>query len=220
MPTELRIPAEVDIAEFISKEAHDLKSPFNRILGFIKLVLRGMDGSIPDQARDDLSTAHQNSLYAIALMGGLVEMSRISRGEKDVTPVGCQVDDLLRQVASDWKRQYSKSFPAEVILSVPACRIPADEIVFRQCLSNWISYVVEFVQETALVNIQVEEQPSTYLFTIRSSGKRVANPPACDLTIYGYIAQKTLELHRGVLLRLEAEAQGALVQFSWPKENL
>lgn len=217
MPTELKIPSEIDIAKFISKEAHDLKSPFNRILGFIKLVLKGMDGPVPDQARDDLRTAHLNGLYAITLMAGLVEMSRLSRGEKDIALARCPVEDLLRQSVADWKRQYSKAFPAEVKIHASASSIQADEIVFRQCISNWIAYVVEFVQETALVNIQVEEQPSACLFTIRSHGKRIETPPACDLTLYGYIAQKTLELHHGVLVRLESEAQGAFVQFSWPK---
>ena len=51
----LQIPNEIDLAAFISKEAHDIKSPFNRALGFLKLVLEGFDGPISEQAKNDLT---------------------------------------------------------------------------------------------------------------------------------------------------------------------
>ncbi len=216
MPTNLTIPSEIDLAEFISKEAHDLRSPFNRILGFVKLVLKGLDGPITDQARDDLNTVQQNSLNAFAFVNGLIDIARLNRGEKGMELASLPVNSLLEQAVGDWKKQYSKGIPPGVKITAPACTIQADEILFRLCLSNWISYATEFVLENIQIQIQVEARPSDCLFTVRSSGKKVQAPPACDLTIYGYVAKKTLELQKGALLRLEQEAQGAAVEFSWP----
>lgn len=216
MTTELKLPTEVDLVEFISKEAHDLKSPFNRALGFLKLVLKGMDGPISDQAREDLTVAFQNNLYAMILMSSLVEVARLSRGERTLTLGECQIDSLLQQVTVEWKRQCPREKPVEFSLSAPTMLIKADEGLMRQGLSNWISYVVEFIEGEAEVQIQAEDRDSLCLLTFRSKGKKT-QPPTCDLTLYGYIAQGILALHHGQILQAEEDEQGALVQIALPK---
>jgi signal transduction histidine kinase len=77
MSKELHVPSEIDLAAFVSKEAHDLKSPFNRALGFLKLVLKGMDGPISDQAKEDLTIAYLNIQYTLAMISALVDMARL-----------------------------------------------------------------------------------------------------------------------------------------------
>ena len=217
MPSNLEIPNELDLVEFISKEAHDLKSPFNRMLGFLKLVLKGMDGPIPDQAQQDLTTVYQNSQYSLTLMSGLIEMARVGRGERQPTLTACQADLLVQQVIVEWKRQTSKEYPIEVTGKSPAVLVQADEFLLRQCLSNWISYVGEFAQASVTIIIDVEDTPHDCVFQVRSSGKKNPRPPECDLTIYGYLAQRLLALNQGYLQQLTEDEEGALVRFSLPK---
>ena len=217
MAENLTFPADINIGEFVSKEAHDLKSPFNRIMGFMKLVMKGMDGPISDQAKEDLTTAFQNTQYAMYMMNGLVEMARLSRGERNITLGPCQVSDLLHQTITDWKKQYPQDKAVEVTVSAPDCAIRADEMSLRVGLSYWISYVIEFAPQNTAVNIYVEEQPKTCLFTIRSIGQKTQPPPECDLTMYGYIAREILALHQGILYCAEEKEDGALIQFSIAK---
>ncbi|MFZ6031236.1 MAG: sensor histidine kinase [Chloroflexota bacterium] len=216
MPKELQIPQEIDLAAFISKEAHDLKSPFNRALGFIKLVLKGMDGPISEQAKQDLNIAYQNTLYTLAMMNGLVDMSRLERGERIPSPKALPVEMVLRQVVIEWKRQYPKENTVEVTFSGPDVAILADEMLVRQSFLKWASYVNEFVGEAAAVSIEYEEQPETICFTVSSSGKKVP-APECDLTMHGFIATRLLALHNGELLRVEENDDGARVCFRLPK---
>lgn len=217
MPQNLQIPTEIDMSAFISKEAHDLKSPFNRALGFLKLVLKGMDGPISEQAQEDLTVAYQNTQYTLAMMSALVDIARLGRGERNPTLGAVPVDYLLQQTLSEWTRKYHKENAVELTLSAPNVQIQADEIMIRQCFAYWISYVNEFVQNAVVINIQVEEQSDACLFTIRSSGEKRQPPPECDLTLYGFVAKGILDLHQGELVQLEEDEQGALVQFSLPK---
>ena len=46
--TALELPEQVDLVHFISREAHDLRSPFNQVVGFTKIVLNGLDGPLTD----------------------------------------------------------------------------------------------------------------------------------------------------------------------------
>lgn len=231
MPNSLEIPTEIDLLEFLSTQSHDLKAPFNRVMGFIKLVMKGMDGPISNQAREDLTTAHQNGLYALALMSGLVEMARLERNEYRQNPVTCQLDRLVGQLITDWKRLYPKESPLEVISKVPAVELQVDEELLRKCLSNWMSYVAEFVQGTGgeghasaspIVEMQVVDQDlgagiGAVEIQIRSVGQKHERPPECELTIYGYVAQRLLGLIGGFIKRLVEDEQGALVSLSLPK---
>jgi K+-sensing histidine kinase KdpD len=234
MSSNLEIPTEIDLAEFIAREAHDLKSPFNRVMGFIKLVLKGMDGPISNQAQGDLTTAYQNSLYALAMMSGLVEIARLERGERTPTPADCSLDLSVQQMIVDWKRMFPKETPVEVHSTVPAVSLQVDEMLLRQCLSAWMSYVAEFVQgegireqETGgsgqgsggvVVEIRGEDRGHSCEFQVRSLGKKRERPPECDLTIYGYVAQRLVALNGGYLQELAEDEQGAWVRFSFPKD--
>lgn len=216
MAKELQIPDDIDLTAFISKEAHDLKSPFNRALGFLKLVLKGMDGPISEQANEDLTVAYQNTQYTLTMMSALVDIARLGRGERNHTPGSHSVEYILQKTLTEWQRKYHKENPVEITITAPNIQILADEIMIRQCFSNWISYVNEFVQEDSAVSIQVEEQLEHSIFTIRSSGKKLQPPPECDLTLYGFVAKGILELHQGELICLDEDKQGARVKFSLP----
>ena len=217
MANALQIPDEVNLVEFIAREAHDLKSPFNRILGFIKLVLKGMDGPISDQAREDLNTAYQNSLYALALMSGVVETARFSQGQRELFPEEYALDTLLQRVMVDWKKQCPKERPVELRSAVPPIHLRVDDISARMSLYNWISYVAEFVQEEIVVQISAVEEAGACRIQIRSTGRKTRPAPDCDLTLYGFVAKRSLEVNGGALLVLEEDDLGARVEISIPK---
>jgi hypothetical protein len=111
----------------------------------------------------------------------------------------------------------SKEFPVEVTISAPTTLVQADEFLLRQCLSNWMSYVLEFILVEGKVELQVEEGQHDCQFTVRSTGKRNPRPPECDVTMYGYLAQHLLALNEGYLQQLAEDEEGALVRFSLPK---
>jgi len=176
-----------------------------------------MDGPISDQAKEDLMTAYQNSQYALLLMSGLVEMARLSRAERATVPAECILNAQVRQVVSDWQRQSHREGSVKVTWNAPPCQMVIDAISLRMCLSNWISYVAEFVQQNGEVDIQVEEGQASCTFTLRSTGQKIRPAAECDTTVYGYVARQLLVLIRGELLDAQEDEQGALVRFSLPK---
>jgi signal transduction histidine kinase len=216
MPSELHIPTEIDLVAFISKEAHDLKSPFNRALGFLKLVLKGMDGPISDQAKEDLTIAYQNTQYTLTMMSSLVDFARLGRGERSPSLTPHAAPGLVQQAIAEWKRQSHREGQVKINSTVPDVQVLSDEMMMRQALGKWIFYVAEFVQEEVVVDIHVETLDESCLFTIRSTGKKTQPPPECDLTMHGFIAQTLVALHKGEMVLLEEDDQGAVVQFKLP----
>ena len=213
------IPTELNLVDFIAGAAHDLKSPFSRSLGFLKLVLKGMDGPLSDQAREDLTISYQNNQYALLLMSSLIEAARLG---SPLYLADCSLEQLSAQAAADWKKHYPKQKNAAVVVVAQDIQVRVDEILMRRCLVYWLNYLLEFVPETAgpppEVNLQIEALqagPNCEL-TLRSHAVQTQTPPNHEQTLYGYIARRIVELHGGVLLRSEVGAQEALIQFTIP----
>jgi signal transduction histidine kinase len=212
------IPDQFDIVEFISKEAHDLKSPFNRILGFTKMLLKGMSGPLTDMQKDDLTVVYENSAQAMAAMSNLVDMARLERGEKAFAPVETSLNNLLAQTIAYWKQNKAVK-EVELNLSTPEdeFRIKADESLLKQCLLNWILYAVEYTQPPAQVTLTLETRATDALITIQSQGKRNIAAAEMLLTMSAYIGQAILKLHGGKVLLAEGDDEGAVIQVSLPR---
>jgi K+-sensing histidine kinase KdpD len=216
--THFEIPEQIDLAEFISTEAHDLKSPYNRILGFIKLVLKGMDGPVTDLQKEDLGTAYKNVTYSFLLVSNLVDMARLSRGEKKATFEEHPIQNLLEQAIAQFNKQESPKNPdIAAVLTTPEATLRFDLALMRQALFSWISYVVEYLQAQASVRIYVEEKDDHFEFSVRGEGTKDIAAPACDLTMYGFIGRNIIELHGGHLLGAEGDDISALIRFNLPK---
>lgn len=216
--TTFDIPDQFDIVEFISKEAHDLKSPFNRILGFTKMLLKGMSGPLTDMQKDDLTVVYENSAQAMAAMSNLVDMSRLSRGEKAFSAVEANLNNILAQTVAYWKQNKAVK-DVELITNIPESetKVQADESLLKQCLLNWILYVVEYTQPPAQVTLTLEARESDALITIQSRGKRNIAAAEMILTMTAYIGQAILKLHGGQVLLAEGDDEGAVIQVSLPR---
>lgn len=216
--TAFEFPDQLDLVEFISKEAHDLKSPFNRILGFTKMLLKGMSGPLTDMQKDDLKIVYDNSIQAMAAMTNLIDMARLGRGEKAFAPVESNLNLILPQVVGNWKQNKAVK-DVELLLVVPEgeTKIKADEALLRQCLLNWVLYVVEYTLPPAEVTLTLEPRANEALVTIQSKGKKNIAAAEMFLTMTAYIGQNILDLHGGQVLLGEGDDEaGALIQISLP----
>ncbi|MBN1303076.1 MAG: HAMP domain-containing histidine kinase [Anaerolineales bacterium] len=218
MSRTFEFPDQVDMTRFISEQAHDLKSPFNRILGFTKVVLNGLDGPINEIQKEDLGTVFQNSSYALALMSGLVDMARLSLGEKSFNPIDNELDQLFEQAVRAWQTisPANKETRVDMIIKSSSKSVSGDEILLRQLLVNFLAFVTEYIIDSSLVSLTIEDHPEGLLFTVAAAGKNRPGPSDCDLTMFGFIGQKIIDLHNGKIISGEGDEQRAEIRFVLP----
>jgi signal transduction histidine kinase len=211
---QFNFPEELDLAAFISEEAHDLKSPFNRILGFTKMMLKGMSGPISDMQKDDLTTIFQNSTQAMTMMSNLVDMARLARGEKSFTPTESEANRLLNQIVAYWKQNKTdKDVEFEVIAYAPEIPLMVDEPLLRQGILNLCLYLAEYTKLPCKITLKVEQDPEGVLFSLHSLGEKNPIPVAIDLTMSSYIGQAIVKRHSGQFRKTEGDEEGGLIQF-------
>jgi len=218
MPREkFDLPDQVDITGFISKEAHDLRSPFNRILGFSKMLMKGMSGPLTDMQKEDLGIVLSNSAHALNLMNNLIDMARLSRGEKSFELEECVVNVMLSQVTDRWQPfNHDKQVEIESTISPPNLTFQVDKNLLRTAIENSLAYLVEYSESPANMKISISENEQRVEFALEGAGKKSIAASDCDMTMWAYNTRMIIELHGGHMT-IEGDEQGACIRFTLPK---
>ncbi len=214
----LEIPAEIDFTHFVSHYAHDLRSPFNRMMGFLKIVLKGQDGPLTDLQKEDLNTVYQNSVYAFTVLANLIDISRFLLGEKSLAPANTSVTGLFQQSISQWQKYHTDQnvqFEMDVPADMPPVQV--DNVLFTQAVTGVIACVIECVKAPVQVLLKAEDTPQGCVITVSSTGQIAANPSRLNIDTYGYISQTIISLHGGEMRVKETNGEGAVIQFVQPR---
>ena len=218
--TPLEFPAQIDFVHFVSEYAHDLRSPFNRMMGFLKIVLKGQDGPLTDLQKEDLNTVYQNSVYAFTMVSNLIDIARLIAGEKSLGVTETSIVTLLHQAVSQWQKYHADANPqvmCETHVAPDIAPLQADGILMAQAITGLVACVVESRKPPVLVSITVKETPNGLVFTILGAGQPAYNPSQLDLDSYGFISQALIALHHGKLQKQETGDEGALIEFVLPR---
>src|SRR3989338_1785760 len=79
-------------SEFLATMSHELRTPLNSIIGFSKVILKGIDGPITEIQRTDLTAIHQSGQHLLAIINDILDLSKIESGKiellKEMVDIG------------------------------------------------------------------------------------------------------------------------------------
>lgn len=153
-------------SQFLANMSHELRTPLNSIIGFSKVILKGIDGPITDTQREDLTAIYNAGQHLLGLISDMLDISRIEAGKLDLSFEQVQVEEIIEGVAAT-AVGLVKDKPIELISDVPADlpAITADRIRVRQVLLNLVSNAAKFTEEgqIAISARSVEADPTAEL---------------------------------------------------------
>jgi K+-sensing histidine kinase KdpD len=215
----LDLPAHLDLEKFISDQTHDLRSPFNQIVGFSKLLVNNLGPEYPpDLQKEDLGTIYRSGQRALLLMNGLIDIARLNRHEKEVSSAEVEIKPLLDQSLAYWKKfNPASTIQSEYQIQTSASNLVADDLLLRQILAGFMLYVSHYADPHAKVILTIDDEPDWFILTVTSVGTKARPFSQLDLDMQGYISRALVELQRGEIRRAEETDEGASIQFSLPK---
>ena len=216
---KITLPTQIDLDHFISLQAHDLRTPFNHIIGFSKMTLNTLsDAPLTDFQKEDLGTVYRSGLRALTLMNGLIDIARINRHEKELNATNVNIQQLVDQSLAQWKKfNPGSEVQIETRILSASINIHIDEQMIRQVVFGFIAYVAQYCETKVKVILSIEEEPGWFLFTFSSSGAKARLPSELDLEMLGYVNRAYVDLHDGEFRQAEENDEGALIQFALPK---
>ena len=216
--SQIEFPTKVDLEEKISEWAHDLRSPFNQLLGFTKMVLNGQSGPLTDLQKEDLTIAYGSALRAISQVNNLIEIARLQRGEKDVSRSSVELQSFLDENIAQWQKKHPGiEMPIATILTARSLFAELDRQQTGWILSGFFSYLAAYADGTGNLTLEISEESNMLVFTLRQSGIADRGLDEMTMEMFAHICRAYIELQGGEIRQSELDETEALVQFTLPK---
>ena len=138
--------------QFLANMSHELRTPLNSIIGFSRVMLKGIDGPLTDVQTADLSSIYNSGQHLLRLINDILDMSKIEAGRMDLSFDEIDLHDIF-EAAMASTRALVKDRPIELLAEVPD-DLPsawADSQRVRQILINLLSNASKFTEAGRIV---------------------------------------------------------------------
>lgn len=144
--------------KFFSIIAHDLKNPFNALLGFSSYLVESFD-EIPDEEKlEFIKTMHEAAESGYKLLQNLLDWSRTQTGRLKWEPEDVFLNNVISET-TELLEKAAKSKNIKVISSVEKdLSAYADENMLKTIIRNLLSNAIKYTHEGGVIKISSERQ--------------------------------------------------------------
>jgi PAS domain S-box-containing protein len=157
-------------SQFLANMSHELRTPLNSIIGFSRVILKGIDGPLTDMQRTDLEAVYSSGQHLLGLINDILDISKIQAGKMEITIEDTDLNDIVKGVMST-AIALVKDKPIELQQSVPPDLpiIQADARRIRGVLLNIVGNATKFTDE-GFIRVEIETTPTEVIIAIVDSG--------------------------------------------------
>jgi signal transduction histidine kinase len=218
-------------ADFVSLVSHELRSPMAAVIGSARTLQSRWRELRPDQREAFLAVIGDETSRLAALIGDVLDTSRIEAGTFGYTFTDVDVADVLREAAAA-----AELGQEEIRLSVemPAALPPVrgDRQRIRQLVDNLIANALKYSENGETVDVTASERKGSVLVRVRDRGPGIArehqglifekfgranvrnSKPGTGLGLF--IARSFAEAHGGTLAVESEPGRGATFTLTLP----
>jgi len=176
-----RLAQEIDEKnDFLRVVSHDLGAPLRNIVGLADSIVRRHSDALPEEAKDRLARIRRNAEAEIALIGELLDLSRIRTRRGSVSEV--DIGELAREAAGGLSSDLeAKRIRLELAERWPrvACERARIARVFQNLIDNAAKYMHR--AEGGVIEVGWREEPERYVFWVRDNGPGIGEEDRANL---------------------------------------
>jgi len=149
-------------SQFLANMSHELRTPLNSIIGFSRVILKGIDGPISDLQKQDLTAINSAGQHLLQLINDVLDISKIEAGKMELAfDDHVNLADLITSAMSTAAGlTKDKPIKLEKIIPPDLPIVRADPTRIRQVLINFLSNASKFTDEGSItVKTEIAESP-------------------------------------------------------------
>jgi signal transduction histidine kinase len=220
---------------FFTIISHDLKSPFNGILGLSQLLIEEIQQKNYTGVEEYAGLIHQSSQQTLNLLTNLLEWARSQTGKISFRPETIQVEEMVRDIERLLANTSSrKSITVERFIP-DQLQIFADNTMIELIFRNLISNAIKFTNPQGRIEIRATEETDKIVFSVADNGIGMSTATIQKLfridetysttgtqNEYGtglglILCKEFVDQHRGIIWVESEEGKGSTFYFSIPR---
>ena len=159
---------------FISILSHDLRSPFNALMGFADLLVEETEDKNIPEIRQYSKMVQKISRGAYQLLENLLTWSRLQMGTLKVQPTNLHLYDEVSVVVDSMMVLASrKNIRIRNLVSADAL-VYADSNMLQSIVRNLISNAVKFTKQEGVIQITSESENDFHLIRVSDTGTGIS----------------------------------------------
>lgn len=156
---------------FFSIIAHDLKSPFNAILGLSEIIQEELDALSKEEIRNIAENLHTASSRSVNLLDNLLAWARSQRGDIPFHPEHFDLAELVRENISIFETAANKKKILLINLVNKRTPVYADRQMVSTIIRNLISNAIKFTYEKGRITIYARNKDGFIESCVKDNGK-------------------------------------------------
>ncbi|MCH7480248.1 MAG: PAS domain S-box protein, partial [Chloroflexi bacterium] len=148
-------------SSFLASMSHELRTPLNSIIGFSRVILKGIDGPINEMQQQDLDAIYGSGQHLLEMINSILDLSKIEAGKMELSIEEIELHEVVKSVVST-AMGLVKEKPVTIVNNVPEDipTVHADRTRVRQILLNLLQNATKFTDEgtiTVALNKRVND---------------------------------------------------------------
>jgi PAS domain S-box-containing protein len=149
-------------SQFLANMSHELRTPLNSIIGFSRVILKGIDGPVSEMQQQDLTAIYNSGQHLLGLINDVLDLARIEAGKMELNFEEVHLAEMATSVMSTAKGLVKEKL-IHLIQHIPASMpaVRGDTMRVRQVLLNLISNASKFTDEGSItVEASIQKSPT------------------------------------------------------------
>lgn len=167
--------------KFFSIIAHDLKGPFNSILGLTNILINEADILDRNEIDETLATIKRSSEKAFDLLENLLLWATSQTGRMTFDPEEFDLTAVIDETISLAETQAKRKHISIVFECDLECIVTGDQQMIQTIIRNLISNSVKFTPEGGIVRIEVQTTDTASQVSVIDSGVGIARKELAKL---------------------------------------
>jgi len=150
--------------------AHDLKSPFNSILGFSSLLVKNFGKYDAAKSEKFIKEIHSSAKSSFVLLENLLTWAKAQTGQMEFKPESVNLLPIIKEII---ELSNSSASIKNIIINLDAVneiKVYADQNLLKTILRNLISNAIKFTNPGGIIRISVDEKPNELLVSVSDTG--------------------------------------------------
>lgn len=157
--------------EFISLASHQLRTPLSAMKWFLEMLLAGDVGKLTKEQKEMLQDVDQSNERMIALVNGLLNISRIESGRIIVDPKLTDLSLLIKEILKELEQNIKeKKLNLVVSMSEDIGEILVDQSLIREVYLNLMTNAIKYSKKNGEIVIRLSKDSENVVFQIIDDG--------------------------------------------------
>ncbi len=163
-------------SEFLANMSHELRTPLNSIIGFSRVILKGIDGPLTDMQKTDLTAIYESGQHLLSLINDILDISKIEAGKMEFNFEEIDLHKTVKSVMSSANALVKDKTEVDMRSNLPddLPEIIGDERRIRQVILNLLSNAAKFTEE-GYIEISVTYDNYQVILSVEDTG--IGIPP-------------------------------------------